>query len=69
MRKFVLLTLLAACVSAPPPDACPKCYSIDEVAPYEPPRRVVILCDRPDAEAPTAPEDDPDAEPTGPIKF
>lgn len=67
MKQHTLVALLlSACASSQQPEACPKCYAIDEVAPYDPPNRVVILCDRPDAEAPA---DDPDAEPTGPIPF
>lgn len=48
MRTLVASVALVACASNPRP-ICPKCYQIDEVAPYEPPRRMVILCDEPDA--------------------
>jgi hypothetical protein len=65
MKNYLAALILSACASSQQPEACPKCYAIDEVAPYEPPNRIVILCDRPDA----APADDPDAEPTGPIQF
>ena len=66
MKNLILVALvLSACASSQAPEACPKCYAIDEVAPYEPPNRIIILCDRPDA----APVDEPDAEPTGPIQF
>ena len=51
MKKYLFLALATACASPPPP-ACPACYSIDEAAPYEPPQRVIILCDNPDADAP-----------------
>jgi len=67
MKHHTLIALvLSACASSPQPAACPQCYAIDEVAPYEPPNRVVILCDQPDA---AAPADDPDAEPTDLFPF
>jgi len=49
--SIILSAALVACASAQQP-ACPQCYEIDEVAPYEPPRRMIILCDQPDASAP-----------------
>jgi len=60
--RLLAAVALSACASSQPPEACPKCYSIDEVAPYEPPRRMIILCDQPDAAAPEpAPVEDEDA--------
>lgn len=57
MRRYAFLTLLAAACAPSPPPACPRCYEIDEVLPYEPPRRVIILCDEPDAGPRAEPED------------
>ncbi len=60
--------VLSSCASGQQPDACPKCYAIDEVAPYEPPNRVVILC----ADPPVS-DAGPDAvvvdDETGPVRF
>jgi len=65
MRKFLtLIALTTACASSTPP-ACPKCYAIDEVVPYEPPQRMVILCDQPDAAEPAEPETPTEDPPDG----
>jgi hypothetical protein len=59
MPKYVFLAAaLVACAPSQPPPACPRCYEIDEVAPYEPPQRMIILCDVPDAETLAEPPPD-----------
>lgn len=66
MRKYALVALLATACASPPPPTCPKCYSIDEVAPYEPPQRMIILCDEPVDAGVTV---DDGGEFTGPVPF
>lgn len=55
MKLSVLLSVALIACASPPPPQCPKCYDIDEVQPYEPPQRMIILCDEQDA-APHEPE-------------
>lgn len=48
MKLYAMIAAtVVACASNTPEPACPKCYEIDEVAPYEPPHRMIILCDEP----------------------
>jgi len=62
MKLYAFFAVVAvACASNAPEPACPKCYEIDEVAPYEPPRRMIILCDEPDASAPEPEYPPPDS--------
>jgi len=67
VKKYAFLALAAlSCASSQPPPACPRCYEIDEVLPYEPPQRMIILCDEPRDAGPAV---DDAGEPTGPIPF
>lgn len=66
MKNTLIALLLGACASTAPPTACPKCYDIDEVAPYESPQRMIILCDE---RADAGPDAAAVLDETGPIQF